>query len=82
MADQPDVSHNLTTAAAQDLRPLVKAAAEALDLDQQRTERLGEFMAKAWMAGAQAGQAEMVAQAAEQGANVSVTPVRADDAAS
>jgi hypothetical protein len=76
----PDYGHlmrNFATAAAQDLKPLIAEASEALGTDEKQTEVLGDFMARSWMAGAMAGQSEMVAQAIEQGANVSNEMVRA-----
>jgi hypothetical protein len=77
MPDYADLMRNFATAAAQDLKPLIAEAAESLHTDEEQTAVLGGLMARSWMAGAMAGQSEMVAQAIEQGANVSNEMIRA-----
>jgi hypothetical protein len=68
MSDYDDLMHNYQTAAAQDLPPLIEKAATALGItDDEQRGILGSALLEAWMDGAHAGQAEVVAQAVEQG---------------
>jgi hypothetical protein len=80
MPEYGDLLRNYSTAAAQDLKPMIREAATALGLEGDRLiQALGGFMARAWMAGALAGQSEMVAQAIDQGAQVDQTMLRPPD---
>jgi len=67
MPDYEGVLDNMVSAASIDLRSLVTEAGDELGLDVFEVVKFGRFLAAAWVAGAKAGQAEMVAQAIEQG---------------
>jgi hypothetical protein len=70
MSEHDDLLHNMFTAAATDLPPLLNEAGEQLNLTVSQVMSLGHFLNSAWIAGAKAGQAEMMAQAIEQGIDV------------
>lgn len=70
MSEHDDLLHNMFTAASADLRPLLNEAGEQLELTVGQVIGLGHFLGTAWIAGAKAGQAEMMAQAIEQGIDV------------
>jgi hypothetical protein len=77
MSDYDDLMQKYAGTAAEDLKPLTEQAAQAVGVsDTAAKEQLGLFLAKAWMAGAMAGQDEMVAQAKEQGYNVDVSALK------
>jgi hypothetical protein len=79
MSEYEEVRSKFAATAAEDLKPLTDEAARAIGAeDTEAKEYLGLFLAKAWMAGAQAGQDEVLAQAAEQGYNVKVDVLRPD----
>lgn len=79
MSDYEDLLHNYATHAAQALPPITRDLASALGIpeDDERIGVLGESLARAYMAGAEAGQSETMAQAAEQGFSISVEQLRA-----
>jgi hypothetical protein len=79
MSEHDDLLHNMFTAAAADLRPLLDEAAEQLELTVGQVVGLGHFLGTAWVAGAKAGQAEMMAQAIEQGIEVRPQVASRDD---
>jgi hypothetical protein len=81
MPDYSDLLKNYTSAARQDLPPLIGELAEALGVDEDRAtvEIIGGVLARAWMAGAAAGQAEVLAQAVEKGLPVQQEMLRAPD---
>jgi hypothetical protein len=79
MSEHDDLLHNMFTAAAADLRPLLDEAGEQLELTVGQVIALGHFLGTAWVAGAKAGQAEMMAQAIEQGIDVRSHVARRDD---
>jgi hypothetical protein len=77
MPGYDDLLRNFTTHAAQALPPIISDAADKLGVrDDAGREALGEALARAYMAGADAAQAEFAAQAIEQGVNVHVEPQR------
>jgi hypothetical protein len=68
VSDYDDLQQRYAGVAAEDLKPIIEDAATLLGVDTPSTvEQLGVLFARAWMAGAQAGQDEMVDQAAEGG---------------
>lgn len=69
VSDYEDLLRNYTTHAAGALPPIIEDAASRLGVqdDPAKVEALGEALARAYMAGADAGQSEVLAQAAEQG---------------
>jgi hypothetical protein len=77
MTDYDEMMLKLSTAAAEELRPLIAEAAEVLAVREEDMPDLGGFLTKAWMDGAMAGQEAMVAQAAEQGFAVENRMLRA-----
>jgi hypothetical protein len=79
MSEHDELVRNMFTAAAADLRPLLNEAGEQLDLTVGQVMGLGHFLSTAWVAGAKAGQAEMMAQAIEQGVDVRPRLARRDD---
>jgi hypothetical protein len=79
MSEHDDLLHNMCTAAAADLRPLLNEAGEQLELTVGQVISLGHFLGTAWVAGAKAGQAEMMAQAIEQGIDVRPHRARRDE---
>jgi hypothetical protein len=79
MSEHDDLLHNMFTAAAADLRPLLDEAGEQLELTVGQVIGLGHFLGTAWVAGAKAGQAEMMAQAIEQGIDVQSHVASRDD---
>ena len=70
MADYEDLLDKFASAAAQDLPPLRRALADRLGATPGDREVIDEFLMRAWMAGAHAGQMEVLAQTIEQGTNV------------
>jgi hypothetical protein len=74
MPDFDELSHNLAKVASDDVNALLPEAAEAVDADE---EKLAYFLAKAWMAGAHAGQVEVVAQMNEKGIKADIKMIRA-----
>lgn len=81
MSDYEDLMRNYATHAEQALAPVIREAAAQLGIEDEHAmlEVLGEAMARAYMAGVDAGQSEVMAQAAEQGFNVNLTHLRAPD---
>jgi hypothetical protein len=79
MSEHDDLVHNMFTAASADLRPLLNEAGEQLELTVGQVIGLGHFLSSAWVAGAKAGQAEMMAQAVEQGIDVRAGFARRDE---
>ena len=67
---------NYASAGAQDLPPLIEKAADALGItgETEKVETLGEALARADI---NRGEAEIMAQAAEQGFNITVDQQRA-----
>jgi hypothetical protein len=77
-----DLSRNYATHGAQWLPPIIEEAAEALGISDEATKAtLGGYIAKGYMAGIDAGQSEIMAQAAEQGYDISVDHQRPRDGA-
>lgn len=77
MPGYDDLLRNFTTHAAQALPPITRDAVEQFGVDSQaKLEALGELLARAYMAGVDAAQAEFAAQAIEQGVNLQVDPQR------
>jgi hypothetical protein len=73
-----DLLRNYTTHAAQALPPILADAAARLGIESDaEREALGEALARAYMAGVDAAQAEFAAQAIEQGINLHVRQHRA-----
>lgn len=70
MSEYEGMLHNMVTAASTDLRSLVTEVGDEFDLSIAEVIQMGRFLTAAWIAGAKAGQAEMVAQAIEQGIDV------------
>jgi hypothetical protein len=81
MSEHDELVRNTFTAATADLRPPLNEAGEQLDLTVGQVIDLGHFLSTAWVAGAKAGQAEMMAQAIEQGIDVRPQLARRDDEA-
>ena len=68
MPDHSDLMKNYTSAGALGLPPLIEKAADPLGItgETEKVETLGEALARAHMAGINRGEAEIMAQAAEQ----------------
>jgi hypothetical protein len=66
--DFADLLKNYTSAAAPVLLRLIAAAKEHMSLDEKQEGELALLLIEAWKSGAETAQAEMVAQAIEQGA--------------
>jgi hypothetical protein len=79
MSDYSELMKNYASAGAQDLPPLIEKAADALGItgETEKVETLGEALVRAYMAGINRGEAEIMAQAAEQGFNITVDQQRA-----
>ncbi|MGO8907053.1 MAG: hypothetical protein ACLQMH_15740 [Solirubrobacteraceae bacterium] len=81
MSDHEDLKARYEAIAAKDLTALADEAAQSLDLDTREAEQLGLLLARAWMAGATAGQDEMIRQADSQGFKINTEVVlRSPDA--
>ena len=77
MSGFDDLLRNYATHAAQALPPIIGDAADRLGVEvEAEREALGEALARAYMAGVDAAQAEFAAQAIEQGWNVEVQQQR------
>ena len=67
MSEFADLAHNYATHAAQWPNPIIEQAARDFGFTEQtQKEQLGYWIAKGYMAGLDARQSEMMAQAAEQ----------------
>lgn len=79
LPDYERLMHSMGPAAAQDINSLQRDLAKTLGVenDDEAVGQIAWGLAKAWMAGAQAGQVEVVAEAIEQGANVDHRHLRA-----
>lgn len=77
MSDYGDRMRNYSTAAAQAIKPLSREAANTLTLsDDDQIAELNVLLAKAFMEGVMAGEAEVLAVATEQGVNVAIEKLR------
>jgi hypothetical protein len=66
-----DLAQKYAAAATEDVYPLLDEAAEAIGADDATRERLGKFLAQAWVAGAAAASRdEAVAKASRIGQDV------------
>jgi len=80
MSEHDDLRHRYATGARQALPPILAAAATSLGLeDDAQRQTLGDALARAYMAGASAGQAEIMAQAVEQGFDININQRRAPE---
>lgn len=64
MSDYSDLMKNYASVGAQDLPPLIEKAADALGItgETEKVETLDEALARAYMAGINRGEAEIMAQ--------------------
>jgi len=80
VSDLDDLRHRYATDARQALPPILDAVASSLGIDDDaQREALGEALARAYQAGASAGQAEIMAQAVEQGFDININRPGAPD---
>ncbi len=71
MCDYDDLQMTFVTAAARDLPQLVTELADLCSCTGEADLRsVREILARAWLAGAHAGQIETIAQAVKQGAHI------------
>lgn len=79
MADYDDLLENYASKAAQEIPPVQKRLADALDVadDDEKLKLIGGALAELFMRGVEAGEAEIQAQTAEQGFNITTTKLRA-----
>lgn len=69
MADTDDMLENMVSAVMRDLEPMIDEAGIELELTVPQVVEMGKFLCRAWVAGAKAGQAEIMAQAIEKEAD-------------
>ncbi len=73
MPGEEDLLRSYATHAAQSLPPLIEALCDRLGVaDDAELEAVSDALAEAFMAGADAGQSEMMAHAAAQGVDLRV----------